>query len=60
MPADPNRPLVIIHGWSDDAQGMAPLSQILEAELGKPVSVVHLARWISMDDEVNYRDVVTR
>src|SRR5689334_15606273 len=37
---------------------MAPLATMLEQELGRKPVEVQLAKWISMDDQVTYADVI--
>lgn len=49
--------IVIIHGWSDDAESFRKLQAFLTQKLGVlPVSI-NLADWVSMDDTVTYADL---
>jgi hypothetical protein len=57
MPGD--RPLVIIHGYSDTDKGMRELQDILAQDLQRPIADLNLVDWMSMDDEGTYDDVVT-
>lgn len=50
-------PLVIIHGWSDEAGSFAPLGQRIAAELGVAPTEIQLGDWISMNDDVTIPDV---
>lgn len=52
------RPIVILHGWSDTSRTFEPLARLLGARLGRQVSVVSLADYVSMEDEVRFDDVV--
>ena len=52
------RPIVILHGWSDTSQTFEPLARLLGARLGREVSIVSLADYVSMEDEVRFDDVV--
>ena len=55
-----DRPIVIVHGWSDAPASFAPLARLLRAKLnGRTVFNIHLADYISMDDEVRFDDVVS-
>ena len=51
------RPIVILHGWSDTSETFKPLARLLRARLGRQVSIVSLADYVSMEDEVRFDDV---
>lgn len=51
------RPIVILHGWSDTSETFEPLSRLLRARLEREVSIVSLADYVSMEDEVRFDDV---
>lgn len=51
------KPIVVFHGWSDKADSFEPLAQFLQEQLQRPVEVINLADWVSMDDQVSYRDL---
>ncbi len=51
------RPIVILHGWSDTSETFEPLARLLRARLGRQVSIVSLADYVSMEDEVRFDDV---
>ena len=51
------RPIVILHGWSDTSATFEPLARLLGARLGREVSIVSLADYVSMEDEVRFDDV---
>lgn len=53
------RPLVIIHGWSDDSASFRPLATLLENKLNRSSQTIDLADYISMDDEVTYDDLIS-
>lgn len=54
------RPIVILHGWSDVSASFEPLAKLLRATLNGPdISIVHLADYISMEDEVRFDDVTS-
>ena len=53
----PERPIVILHGWSDTSATFEPLARLLRARLGRVVSIVSLADYVSMEDEVRFDDV---
>ena len=53
-------PIVIIHGWSDQAVSFQPLAQALYARYGVAVTTINLAQWESMNDQITYDDLVTR
>src|SRR3989344_1494069 len=58
MISAPPKPLVIIHGWSDDARSFRKLAHALEKELNRTAQQINLADYVSMDDEVTYDDLV--
>lgn len=53
MPA----PIVILHGWSDSSRSLGPLAKFLSDELRTSVTTIDLADWVSLDDEITYRDL---
>jgi pimeloyl-ACP methyl ester carboxylesterase len=52
-----NRPLLIIHGWSDSSTSFNSLAQLIEAQIGRNVQVINLADYLSMDDEITLFDL---
>jgi hypothetical protein len=52
-----NNPVVIVHGWSDKAQSFRRLADFLRENLKTTVTTIDLADWVSMDDEITYRDL---
>ena len=53
------RPVVLIHGWSATSEGLEPLAALVRAQLGTKISVVRLADYLSMEDEVRFDDLVS-
>ncbi|MBC8284675.1 MAG: alpha/beta hydrolase [Nitrospinae bacterium] len=53
-----SRRIVIIHGWSDNSESFKPLAKKLKATLNRPVEIINLADYESMDDEVTFDDLV--
>ena len=54
------RPIVILHGWSDTSESFKPLAGLLRAEMQQPkISIISLADYISMGDEIRFDDLVT-
>lgn len=51
-------PLVIIHGWSDDADSFIPLAQAIEKRTNRPINHIWLGSYISLDDDVRMNDLV--
>ncbi|MYF89403.1 MAG: hypothetical protein F4186_08665, partial [Boseongicola sp. SB0676_bin_33] len=55
-----DRTIVILHGWSDISSSFAPLARLLRAKLGgREIAIVHLADYITMEDEVRFDDLVS-
>ena len=52
------KPLLIIHGWSDEADSFIPLAEALESKTGRTVEQVWLGNYISLDDDVRMKDLV--
>lgn len=52
-----NRPLLIIHGWSDSSSSFEKLAKIIESQIGRYVQEVNLADYVSMDDAVTFYDI---
>ncbi|MCP4668858.1 MAG: alpha/beta hydrolase [Deltaproteobacteria bacterium] len=50
-------PIVIIHGWSDNYKSFERLADYLRKNLNTIVTTIDLADWVSMDDEITYRDL---
>ncbi len=56
----PERPIVILHGWSDTSESFEPIARLLRHELQQPeVLVVSLADYLSMEDEIRFDDLAT-
>lgn len=53
----PTRPLVIIHGWSDDSRSFEHLVQLLRPYDDREPRLINLADYISMDDNITYDDL---
>ncbi|MDE0099313.1 MAG: hypothetical protein OXM87_06850 [Truepera sp.] len=53
------RPIVIVHGWRDTSGRFEPLAKLLQAKLGCHISIISLANYISMDDEIRFDDLAT-
>ena len=55
-----DRPIVILHGWSDVSASFQSLAKLLRAKLNGPdISFIHLVDYISMEDEVRFDDIAT-
>ena len=55
-----DRPIVILHGWNDISNSFEPLANLLRAKLnGRQISVIHLADYLSMEDEIRFDDIVS-
>ena len=54
------RPIVILHGWSDVSASFEPLARLLRQKLnGRQISIIHLADYVSMEDEIRFDDIVS-
>ena len=53
----PTRPLVIIHGWSDDSRSFEPLVKLLRQYDDREPRLIDLADYMSMDDHITYDDL---
>ena len=51
-----NRPLLVIHGYSDRGQSFVPLANALQKK-GVKVEDINIASWISLSNEVTVKDV---
>ena len=49
--------IVILHGWSDTASSFKDLKEIIGNGLGAPPVSIHLADWLSLQDDVTVTDV---
>ncbi len=55
-----DRPIVILHGWSDISSSFEPLGKLLRAKLNnRNISIIHLADYLTMEDEIRFDDIVT-
>lgn len=52
-----DRPVVVLHGWSDSSESFGDLAGLLREGLGRPVRPVFLADYATMDDEVGFEDL---
>ena len=52
-----DKPLVILHGWSDSWESFQNLARFFARETNRRVEIVKLADWLSLDDEVTYHDL---
>ena len=53
------RPLVIIHGWSDEALSFQHLGSLLAEHTQRNLTQVNLADYISLDDSITMDDLVS-
>ncbi len=52
------KPLLIIHGWSDEADSFIGLANAIEATSERTVLSIHLGNYVSLDDDVRMTDLV--
>lgn len=50
-------PIVILHGWSDQAKSFDRLGRLMREQLHRQVEEIFLVDWLSLDDEVTYADL---
>lgn len=50
--------LVIIHGWSDDAESFIPLAEAIQGRTNRPIENIFLGDYVSLDDDVYIKDLV--
>lgn len=53
------RPVVMIHGWSATSEGLEPLAALVRSQLDTQISIIRLADYLSMEDEVRFDDLVS-
>ena len=52
------KPLLILHGWSDEAESFLPLARAIETHSGRSVHSLFLGNYVSLDDDVQMSDLV--
>ncbi len=52
------KPLVIIHGWSDEASSFIELAQQVSKKTGREIESIFLGNYVSLDDDVQMSDIV--
>ncbi len=52
------KPLLIIHGWSDEASSFIGLAEAIENTSSRQVSSLFLGNYVSLDDDVQMQDLV--
>jgi len=50
--------IVIVHGWSDHSGSFENLARHIEAKLNIQTEVISLCDWLSLDDDVTFKDLV--
>ena len=53
------RPIIILHGWNSTSQSFERLAGLLRTELHRDVSIISLADYVSLEDEVRFDDLTT-
>lgn len=51
------RPLIILHGWSDNAKSFQHLATLLQTKLPLEPQLIDLADYVTMDDDVTFADL---
>lgn len=51
------RPLIIIHGWSDDSASFRRIAQLIEQNTAREVHHMWLGDYVSLDDDVRMGDI---
>ena len=52
------KPLVIIHGWSDDSSSFVTLAEKISEKTGRVIESIFLGNYVSLDDDVKMSDLV--
>ena len=52
------KPLIIIHGWSDNASSFLPLADAIKSKSDRTVERIWLGDYVSLDDDVEMSDIV--
>jgi len=52
------KPLLIIHGWSDEASSFVDLAKAIEGASSRDVTSLFLGNYVSLDDDVQMIDLV--
>ena len=53
------RPIIILHGWNSTSESFERLAGLLRTELHRDVSIISLADYVSLEDEVRFDDLTT-
>ncbi|MBI4563898.1 MAG: alpha/beta hydrolase [Planctomycetes bacterium] len=53
------KPLVLIHGWSDTSASFRRLANLIHRETGRAITLINLADYKSLDDEVTFDDLAS-
>ncbi len=53
------KPLVIIHGWSDDSSSFVNLAQKISDKTDRDIESIFLGNYVSLDDDVQMSDIVS-
>lgn len=52
-----DRPLLIVHGWSDSSASFKKLASLIETQISRHVQEINLTDYISMDDDIMFFDL---
>lgn len=53
------RSIVIVHGWSDEGKSFEKLAEQITNWFDTPPTIIKIADWISLQDDVTYPDLAT-
>ena len=53
------RPIIILHGWNSTSASFERLATLLRAALHRDVSIISLADYLSLEDDVRFDDLTT-
>ncbi len=51
------RPLIVIHGWSETSHALKPLCNLLQQALAQPVQSLYVGDYLSMHDDISFCDL---